>query len=138
MKQLSIPGTRRFSGRARLPADESLRQLARQNRGYVNPKTLETIALADIARNAPMAVNTATIATQLDDRRRELRQAKERLVALDQEAQAWVQEKNALRVDLVRQVHRLEGAITALCVAMGAPIEMEPPPAAPVLVETNQ
>jgi hypothetical protein len=122
MKQLSIPGARRHSGRTfpRLPSDEAMRQWARQQ------------------RKAAMAVTTQTITDQLDDVRRQLIATRKAIQELDAEAKAYTDAKLAERGDLLRSYTRLEGAVVALSTALGVPIDMgvgplvptsdEPPP----------
>lgn len=124
MKQLSIPGARRHSGRTfpRLPSDEALRQHMREQ------------------RKQAMAVTSTTVSEQLAETRAQLIATRERIQALDAEAQAYTRAKLAERETLLRSYTRLEGAVIALSTALGVPIDMgvgAPAPAAEPDAETN-
>jgi hypothetical protein len=65
----------------------------------------------------------ATLEEQLADYEGQLATAKALIGRLDEEARAYLEEKQAERFTLVTSMHRLEGAMTALKVALNQPAD---------------
>jgi hypothetical protein len=123
MKQLSMPGTRKFQPNGRLPGDKLLRQQMRLVRNAMRSKTMQVPEEMAEKLRAKKAEHVLMI-----QKKEEM--AKELVTQFQQQQAAFQEQMNNFKID----VERRQGAITQIdeMLMMGqepaAPAEASPPP----------